>query len=297
VADAKFGYEDGDTFGAIPYTAKLTAGPDVQGEAAGVYQRDGSSYDTLLPCDTILVELGEPADAEQAGAMRVLADHTPLAGALEPIVVDNMASVMAFTAPAFWPFGATLSVDPNGVTDPSGNRLGLGPTVKIDADPGPAMANAGFEGGLSGWIAKGSQVLQAGDFNGISPVEGEHQIVVGAGSLLAGYVDVPATASALSLSIGLLAHDRDSIFYPANATVTLQGVARQPLVIFDADQAVKRGAPCADCDRPFETRVPAARYSADVTPYRGQRVFVTAQVGIASEYSTRALVLDDLRVE
>jgi hypothetical protein len=299
VADAKLLTADWDTWEVHPYSATLTAGPDVQGEGAGVYESFArfAQYDTLLPCDGIDVRLGEPTDLTQAAMVRVLADQTPLAGALSPIVVDDMASVLSFAAPAFWPFGATLSVDPNGVTDPSGNQLVVGPKLKVDADPGAAIANAGFEGGLAGWIAKGSNIKQVAAFNGIAPAEGDHQIVVGAASQLAGYVDIPATAGALSLSIGLLGNDRESSFFAVNATVTLHGVTGQPLEMFDASKVVRQAEPCTDCDRAFQYRVPAARYSVDVTPYRGQRVFVTTQVASAQGSSTKTLVVDDLRVE
>jgi hypothetical protein len=296
-ADAKLITPDGDTWFVDPYSATLTASADVNGEGVGVFRQDYSPFDTLLPSETIRVTLGEPTDAAQAAMVRVLADQTPLAGALSPIVVGDVASVLTFTAPAFWPLGATLSVDPNGVTDPSGNRLAVGPRLKVDADPGPAIANAGFEGGPAGWIAKGPNIKQAAALDGIAPAEGDHQSVVGASSQLAGYVDIPATASALSLSVGLLGIDQSSIFYPPRATVTVHGATGKPLPLFDADKVVAQAEPCTGCERPFQYRVLPARYRVDVTAYRGQRVFVIAEVGAGGSSSTRALVVDDLRVE
>jgi hypothetical protein len=292
-----------DALDSGDYHMRLLPSADTQGSFIAEAHTDPFSFDPWLPTDALSLQLGEPADAVQAANLRVLADGVPFAGALRPVTpVNGLATVMTFRAAAFWPFGSVISTDPNGVTDPSGN-LFKPQTVRstIVADPGPITANLGFESELAGWsVRRGIGGGGAGvtpSIATIDPVEGTSQLLVGDNATVAGYFDVAADASSLSVSVALLLAigelDEDRF-----ARVSLRRANSERIVVYDAAVEHTRSARC-ECGPDFVARVAPTTKTVDLTPYRGERLFLVAEVRTYQGFfrPPLALVLDDLRIQ
>lgn len=288
-------YVHGDALESVRFYADVVASTDTSGEMLGLLAYDPSPGGDLLPIDRIEVALGEPAAEARVADVRVLADGAAMPGAVTTNALSGLVSSMVFQASTFWPFGATLSADPNGIADPSGNLLVAGPALHVVTDPGPAMANLGFEAGLTGWTRRGESAHVVGPLFGVTPVEGTQQLALADSSQIAGYVDVPSDATSLSLSVVALI-GTGPVHAALTGFVALHRAGGERIIVFDAADERANATPC-NCGGAAETRVGPLTRTVDLTPYRGERLFLTARTQQGFFANQFILILDDLRIQ
>jgi hypothetical protein len=285
------------------YNVKLLAAPDTQGSSIAQVYTDPASFSPVLPTDVLSLQLGEPADAVQAATLQVRANGVALAGSLIPVApVDGLVTVVTFQPTGFWPFGSEITIDLHGLTDPSNNAF-TPPAVRSAsvADPGPITANLGFESALLGWSVRdggfsGTVSGVGPSFGTIDPVEGASQLVVSDNAIAEGYFDVAADATSLSVSVALLLGQGD-FGDDRFAVVSLRRATGERVVIYDAAVEHVRSTPC-DCGEDLIARVAPTTKAVDLTPYRGERLFLVAQTKTYQGFfrAPLALALDDLRI-
>jgi hypothetical protein len=238
----------------------------------------------LIPWQPIAILLAQPVSADQATRYRVLADGQEVAGETVVQAIDGMVTSVEFVPHTFYPLSAEILVESTGME----NALGVPVTFAHDpipvlADPGPAGDNLGFEQGLAGWSAV-SNAFAADVFGDVLPVEGVSMAVVGTPvypyyeSRLIGYLDVPADATEIDLSVAVLVPEE---VLPSAMTVRLYHddaldtpdaidvYTLDPLTPFE---------PC-DCRdpaewRPLTRRAGPFRRQLALDAFRGQRVFL-----------------------
>ena len=113
-----------------------------------------------------------------------------------------------------------------------------------------------------------------------------------------GYFDVPANAAQLRFLAGVLAEESFGVF-DGVAVVSLETLDRS-VGVFDAGDRVDDFAPCAACSGfGYQDLAPYAEATADLSAFRGERVFVVVDVGFGVVIGPVevALLLDDFRVE
>ena len=296
-AAGEWGEIDGDVVLGATYTATIAANRDEKATSATLGETGAR-----LPFGALEIQLGEPVRrAELDAKLRVLANGVPIAGTfdedravtLPPSQVDDLVTRVRFQPTDFLPFDQAISLDPGGLRDPSGNAItAAASSLRVIPDPGPATANLGFENGLSGWTAFDA-VFVIGEHLGISPAEGDQQAAISQNGTLAGYLDLPADATALHVAVTMLADlERVSFDYPAVAAV--HGPGGELIGGFDASDAVGNVVACTACGRGFGFQFGPVTRDLDVTSLRGVRVWMTFEA--RAFLFTQTLYVDDVRV-
>lgn len=277
------------------YSSDLSAGLDTTATSASLFV----PRDELLPYDAVRVLFEEPLrEADVRDDVRVLADGTALGGELVLQAAHGMVTAATFQPDAFLGFGAEVTIDLGALRDPSGNALAA-PDARttVFADPGLLAGNLGFESDLAGWIVLG-QASTGGAFEGLAPAEGAAQAVAREGSTLAAALDVPGDATELDLSVALLVLSQSSSANAdGKAVITLRTTSGELLEIFDAGDVEAELQPCATCAEHNLSAGPLRR-TVDLTPLRGQRVFVIVEVDSVSWFDPTeyTLLLDDIQL-
>ena len=279
----------GDIGAALSFEeATIAASPDTTGPVVAL-----AWWETALPLPGRLrIVLSEPIPAAALLSAAVTADGEPVEGTIEPLgPVAGLAVAAVFTPTAFLRLDAEVALDAGGLADPAGNPATAAAPLHTVEDPGPAAANLGFERDLEGWLAGDRTAVHQGAFAGIPPAEGSRQAVVLGGGWLLGRIEVPEGAVTLELSIAGFSsggpHDADR-----SGVVELH-VPGGPAVVFGA--SVGDRTPVEQCEGcPAGWRYAAHRVSADLTPFRGRTVFLSARGGPCMNEC--AVVLDDIRI-
>lgn len=271
--------------GVVPdgFDRSIAAAPDAFVVPAMAYPAWARAPE-LLPWEPIALAFRQPVSTSEIERYRVLAGGQEVPGRTQPQLEGALQLDVHFVPDGFHALGATIAVELDGMA----NELGVPMTLEHDpiqvmADPGPILSNLGFEGALAGWYAVGDAAVvdAAGE---LAPVEGAGMAALrsepsNAGdSRLIGYLDVPAGATTLDLSLALLTGAER---LPQAATVRLHRVlpegGHEELVGYEFDHASAVLEPCA-CGvvgaEPLTRRAGPFRHEIDVTALRGERVFV-----------------------
>jgi hypothetical protein len=285
----------GDIFEESSHTSVLTAGLDTTATAASLDVP--RNYPTILPYDAVHVEFEEPLrEADVRDNLRILANGAPVTGELTLEAKGGLVIGATFQPDAFLPFDAEMTLDLGALKDPAGNALtAADASVPVMADPGVFTDNAGFESNLDGWIVFGDASAQ-GAFEGFAPAEGVAQAVLREDTMLVTRLEVPADATALDFSIAVLNYQPDLL---ANYT-TVIGLRRpggELIQVFDVSDFADRLQPCTTCTE-FANVVGPLRHTLDLTPYRGQSVFLTVDARAIHFIGVEplAVLLDDIQV-
>jgi hypothetical protein len=265
----------GDVIDQTAHTSTMTAGLDTTATSASLFvSRAGL---TLLPFDAVNVRFQEPLrEADVRDNLRILAGGTAVTGELTLSATGGLVTGAAFQPDAFLPFGADVTLDLAALQDPSGNALMASDArVPVVADPGLLSGNAGFESGLDGWIALGQAAAQ-GELEGFAPVEGAAQAVVREGGTLAGVLDVAADATELELSVAVLS-EIGQVDPDRTTVIALRQPGGALIEIFDVHDVRDQFQSCGTCTE-YGQSVGPLRRTIDLTPHRGQRVFLTVDV-------------------
>lgn len=285
----------GDIYEESTHTSILTAGLDTTATAASLSVP--RNYPTILPYDAVHVEFEEPLrEADVRDNLRILANGAPVTGELTLEAEFGLVIDATFQPDAFLPFDAEVTLDLGAVKDPAGNALlASDARVPVMADPGAFTDNAGFESNLDGWIVFGDASAQ-GAFEGFAPAEGAAQAVLREDTMLVTRLEVPADATALDFSIAVLNYQPDLL---ANFT-TVIGLRRpggELIQVFDVSDFADQLQSCTTCTE-FANVVGPLRHTLDLTPYRGQSVFLTVDARAIHFIGVEplAVLLDDIQI-
>lgn len=286
----------GDVFDQTPYSATLTAGLDATSTAASLSVSRGTM--TLLPFDAVNITFEEPLrEADVRDHLRILANGAAVTGELTLAATGGLVTGATFQPDAFLAFGASVTLDHAGLEDPSGNALNApGAGLSVVTDPGVLTDNAGFESALAGWIALGQASVE-GAFQGIAPAEGAAQAVVREGGTLAAVLDVGAEATELELSVAVLAEGSE-VDPDRTAVIALRKPGGERIEIFDVADVADQLQDCTACTDSYSKFVGPLRRTIDLTPHRGQRVFLTVDVRSSFFFGVNffAALVDDIQV-
>lgn len=237
----------------------------------------------MLPWDTITIALGQPVSSDEIQRIRVLADGEEVPGQLEPRESGALHTQLDFVPDGFYPLGTTVTIDPGGMENALGVPVILADySVPVQSDPGSMLPNLGFEQQLSGWYGVGDAtvVASAGE---MVPVEGAGMAALQTwptrDSRLIGYFDVPVDASALDVSLALLASDEG---LPQSITMRLYydraegGRGTRKVYEFVHSSAVFEPCACGELDEdtPLSQRAGPIQHQIDLSTLRGERVFL-----------------------
>jgi hypothetical protein len=285
----------GDVIDQSPHRSTLTAGLDATGTSASLFV--SRSDLTLLPFDAVNVRFEEPLrEADVRDHLRILAGGTAVTGELALAATGGLVTGATFQPDAFLAFGADVTIDHAGLADPSGNALvASSARVSVVADPGVLTDNAGFESALAGWIALGQTGVE-GAFEGIAPAEGAAQAVVREGGTLAAALDVGAEATELELSVAVLTEGSE-VDADRTVVIALRKPGGELLEIFDVADVADQLQDCAACTS-YGKFVGPLRRTFDLTPHRGQRVFLTVDVRSSFFFGVNffAALVDDIQI-
>ena len=292
----------GDVADGSDYEATLTASAPREGPVAAVRGPappllGGGSGRPLSVFDRVEVVFSQPVPwAQVASGLRLLLDGQPVQATPTPMhEVHGFVTGAVVPLGDFPPFGATFSLDPGAITDPAGNaaRWNEQP-LRTPPDPGPLTTNPGFERGPAGWIVEGNAQVQ-GTFEGLAPAEGAAHAVVTSGGRLTGYLDVPAEATRLELSVAAFGEGRG--FDSGRSGVVELHAAGTSAFVFDAAAREAEAVECEDCQS-YGARIGPLRVEADLAPFRGRRVFLTVSATGSNYFGFNyyAVVVDDIRV-
>lgn len=265
----------GDIFDFTTHTSTMTAILDTTSTTASLFVPRSPA--ALLPFEAVSVRFQEPLrEQDVRNALRIRASGVAVPGTLTLTPTGGLVTAATFQPSAFLGFNAAVTIDVTGLRDPAGNALSPSSArVFVVANPGALTANAGFESGLSGWIALG-QASALGTFQGFAPAQGAAQAVVREGGTLAGVLDVPSGATALELSVAVLSEIGQ--VSPNHTTVIALRKAGGALIeIFDVADVADQFQSCPTCTEYGQSVGPLPR-TIDLTPHRGQRVFLTVDV-------------------
>jgi hypothetical protein len=265
----------GDIFDQTTHTSTMTAILDTTSTTASLFVPRSPA--TLLPFEAVTVRFQEPLREQDVRTyLRIRANGVAVAGTLALTPTGGLVTSATFQPTALLGFGAGVSIGLSGLRDPAGNALvSTRARVFVAANPGLLTGNAGFESGLTGWIALG-QASALGAFQGFAPAQGAAQAVVREGGTLAGALDVPAGATELELSVAVLSEIGQ--VSPNHTTVIALRKAGGALIeIFDVADVASQFQPCPTCTD-YGRSVGPLRRTIDLTPHRGQRVFLTVDV-------------------
>jgi hypothetical protein len=269
----------------------FTAAPDGYPVVARAYRKTAGAADHMLPWEALAVTLEQPVSNDQIERYRVLADGQEVAGELAFVGSEGLHTSFTFTPDDFLPMGATIEVDLGGVENVVGVPVVLEQDeTQVMADPGALSINPGFEQALAGWYASGDAVVMAsaGD---LVPVEGTGMAALRTAlterqhslSRLFGYLDVPVDATALDLSLALLAPEEA---LPTRVAMRLHHVradgGHEEIEVYEFDHEAAVFEPC-DCGElgaspPLTRRAGPLRHEIDLSALRGQRVFLEIEL-------------------
>lgn len=286
----------GDVIDQTPHTSVVNAILDTEGTSATLFVPRGTP--DLLPFDGVDVRFQEPLrETDVRENLRILVDGAAATGELTVTATNGLVTAAAFQPDAFLGFGAEVTVDLATLQDPSGNALTASDaSLTVVADPGPLADNTGFEAGLTGWIALG-QADTEGTFQGFEPPAGAAQAVVNEGGTLAAALDVPADATELDLSVAVLS-EIGEVTADRTTVIALRTASGELFEIFDVADVAADFAECETCETPYGQSVGPLRRTFDLTPLRGQRVFLTVDVRSSSFIGVNfyAALIDDIVV-
>lgn len=270
-----------------PFAHDFEAAPDAF-RAVAKARPDGDLGADLLPWQPLVIELGQPVSIDQITSYALLADGKPIAGETRLLEADPYYyTAVHFVPEAFYPPGAELTLVTTDMKNLVGTAVASDPTpLRVLSDPGPANDNLGFEQGFAGWSAVGNVTTEA-SYGDVVPGEGAAMAVIQSVGLvdyesyegrLIGYLDVPADASELELSLEVVTGDQ----LPAEVTVRLyRDDAFSEIDAFDIYEfghETETLAPC-DCADVFLTRRTGSfRRQVSLAPFRGERVFLELRV-------------------
>jgi hypothetical protein len=289
---------EGDIVDQTTHTSTLTAGLDTTAPSASLFV--SHFHETLAPFEAVTVHFHEPLrEADVRDNLRILAGGTALTGELTIPATGGLVTSAAFQPDVFLPFGTEVTIDLGNLKDPSGNALlASDAMVSVAADPGLLTDNAGFESEPDGWLALGWAGAE-GEVEGFAPVEGAAQGLVSDGGTLAAVLDVAADATALELSFAAIttfaaAPDPDHAI-----VIGLRKPGGELIEIFDLADEFDQLQDCVTCAYGDGRFVGPLRRTLDLTPHRGQRVFLTVEVHRprpVGEGGYSVLLVDDIQV-
>jgi hypothetical protein len=265
----------GDIFDFTTHTSTMNANLDTTSTTATLFVPRSPAL--LLPFEAVTVRFQEPLrENDVRSFLRIRSNGRTVLGTLTLTPTGGLVTSATFQPSGFLGFNATVTIGVVGLRDPAGNLLNPSSSqVAVAANPGSLINNAGFESGLGGWIALG-QTSAPGTFEGFVPPQGTRQAVVREGGTLAGFFDVPSSATALDLSVAVLSEIGQ--VSPNHTTVIALRKAGGALIeIFDVADVANQFQPCASCTTYGQSVGPLSR-TIDLTPHRGQRVYVTVDV-------------------
>jgi hypothetical protein len=265
----------GDIFDQTTHTSTMTASLDTTSTTASLFVPRSPAK--LLPFEAVTVRFQEPLrEADVRTYLRIRASGVAVPGTLTVTPTGGLVTSATFQPSGFLGFSAAVTIGLTGLRDPAGNALSPSSArVSVAANPGVLTGNAGFESGLTGWIALG-QASALGAFEGFAPAQGAAQAVVREGGTLAGVLDVPSGATELALSVAVLSEIGQ--VSPNHTTVIALRKAGGALIeIFDVADVANQFQPCPTCTSYGQSVGPLSR-TIDLTPHRGQRVFLTVNV-------------------
>lgn len=250
--------------------------------------RAGVAADVMLPWEDLYIDFDQPIGIDAIERYRVLADGQEVAGSFAFEDQGGLHMSVRFTPDDYLPLGAVNEFEADGLTNFIGAPVVVAqPSLPILPDPGAFSTNLGFEQSLAGWYTNGdvSVIGRAGE---LLPVEGAGMAALRtlpgldenvARSSMFGYLDVPADATVLDLSLALLA-TADEL--PASFTVHVHRLLPEGghmlVESYEFDHEAAVFEPC-DCgvigdDPPLTRRAGPFRHEIDLTGFRGERVFV-----------------------
>lgn len=287
------------------FTQDFEVAPDAltyEASAAASTTYDDRS-NQLLPWQPVHIELRQPVTVEQAMRYRVLANGQEVPGETRVQPVGDVVTTIEFVPHVFYPMGTEVEVEATDMENALGAPVTFAhPPIPVMADPGLAAdTNLGFEQELAGWQVTVGSAYAADGFLDVVPAEGARMAVLESASLepgvgtamydnrLVGYIDVPADASTLDLSL--------AVFVPASVlpivvSVRLYNEGLEAIEAFDV-YALTPGTDvfeACDCpgtpeDRGLARRMGPVRREIALEAFRGKRVFlelrVEGQVGSA----------------
>ncbi|HET6613198.1 MAG TPA: hypothetical protein VFG83_14475 [Kofleriaceae bacterium] len=270
----------GDVADSVPYSnSVLTATVDDEG-GKGLMPIPALRND-LIPGDPITIYVNEPVAIADANAAIKFSARVggsaaaPVAGTLTALNPTSTAyaSSFQFQAADFLPFGAAIALSVDGLPDLAGNPMTTtAEPLAVAADPGPFTANPGFESGLGGWIP--SSIVDAftsASYAGVTPTEGATELVLEHGASLGGYLDVAADATSLELSLTILSRFEGT----EGVRIKIEVPGAPPEIVLASETGLDEGTPC-DCEE-YDFQIGPQTVAIDLTPYRGQRVFVVVE--------------------
>ena len=265
----------GDIFDSTTHTSTMTANLDTTSTTASLFVPRSPAL--LLPFEAVTVRFQEPLREQDVRTyLRIRANGRTVAGTLTLTPTGGLVTSAKFQPSAFLGFGATVTIGHVGLRDPAGNALNPSSAqVPVAANPGALTSHAGFESGLTGWIALG-QTSALGTFEGFVPPQGTAQAVVREGGTLAGVLDVPSGATELELSVAVLS-EIGQVSPNHTAVIALRKAGGALIEIFDVADVANQFQPCPTCTS-YGQSVGPLRRTINLMPYRGQRVFLTVDV-------------------
>ena len=284
----------GDIVDTSQITGDLSARADTEPAEIRMSPVEFGGTSEFLPTDRIRISFSEPLTEQAVGqGIEVLADGTPLTGQLFGNVNLEYLSYVWFVPDEYLPFASDITIQANGLIDPSGNPASAladpRPTV---ADPGPLAAVPQFEGDFTGWIQRGT-VDAVGDYAGVTPTSGAMQARINENSQLFGYMDVTDPVTPFGLSFNLFTQYGE-IIENYSAAVRLYTTPDDYQLLFDAFAYEGQNAVCMNCDN-FGYQLGPITSAIDLSGYVGQRVFLQIEVQslFFIGYERHALLIDN----
>jgi hypothetical protein len=250
----------------------------------------------LLPWQPVHLELRQPVTVDQAMRYRVLVNGEEVPGETHVQPVSNVVTTVEFVPHVFYPMGAELQVEATGMENALGAPVTFAhPPIPVMEDPGLAAdTNLGFEQELAGWQVTAGTAYAAESFLDVVPAEGTGMVVIesggpepGVGTALydnrvVGYIDVPADASTLDLSLAVLV---PADVLPSVVSVRLYNEGLDAIETLDV-YALAHGTEvfeACDClgtpaDRALARRMGPVRREIALEAFRGKRVFLELHV-------------------
>ena len=267
----------GDIVDTSNITGDLSAGRDTEPAEIRMAPVEFGGTNEFLPTDRVRISFSEPlAEAAVGQGVEVFADGVALAGRLVGNVNRGYLTYVYFVPDEYLPFASEITVDVNGLSDPSGNPTSARPDpLPTVGDPGQLGAVPSFEGDFTGWIKRGT-VDAVGDYAGVTPTDGAMQVRLSENSQLIGYIDVTDPVTPFGLSFNLFTQYGE-IFEDYSAAVRLYTAPDEYQLLFDAFLYQNQNAACMDCDN-FGYQLGPITSGIDLSGYVGQRVFVQIEV-------------------
>jgi hypothetical protein len=280
----------GRTTPSVDFTNDFTAALDGFPVTATAWRRP-SPFREMEPWQSLSIDFRQPVSEAEIQRCRVLADGQEVPGKLTALGAGELHTTAEFVPDAFYPLGATIEVEIGGME----NALGVPVTMEHEpipvlSDPGTILSNPGFEQALAGWHPGGDAVVVAGAGD-LAPVEGAGMAALRsqigpdgrADSRLIGYLDVPTDATALDLSLALLAPEEnlpEVVVIRLYRDLAAAGYETLDAYEFDHEAAVLEPCACEaiQADPPLTRRTAPFSHTIDLSALRGERVFLEIQL-------------------